>query len=114
GTPDRPLWFAFSPNGKALATLLQNGSLIVWDVTSGKTLRRLPPGPRLGGAELVAWAIRLKEAQPTAVLFHPAGDYLVYLRADGIGVLPWDRPRALPVFEAGTFRSLAFDRTGAT
>lgn len=109
--------FAFSPDGKTLASGLPEGTADLWDIATGKKLRMLP-GFLRGGGQYVAVFF---------VAFSPDGTTLALGGWDGtIGL--WDittgkeflhlatsnRSRAALVFSGGSTAALAFSPDGKT
>ncbi|MEV5431952.1 XRE family transcriptional regulator [Streptomyces sp. NPDC052701] len=106
-----PVSAAFSPDGRTLATVGQDGALRLWSPSRRHGLRpltSLPPGPATGTGRL------------TSVAFGPDGRTLVAGSTDRT-VRRWDtsrprRPRPLPALRGhrGAVASVAFSPDGRT
>jgi WD40 repeat protein len=88
---------AFSPDGKSLAAASVAGFVVLWDVATGKELRRLSV-----------------KARPSRLAYRPDGKHLAVGCLQPAGVQVWDVEAGRVLFQlSGDVRSLAYSPDGA-
>jgi RNA polymerase sigma factor (sigma-70 family) len=129
---DHVMSVAFSPDARLLVTGSQDGSVSLWDVSSGKEVRRFRPGGEVfsvafspdgkvlaagGGARGKAGEVRLWDAasgKETALREHDDLVVSVAFAPDGRVLATGGRDGAVTLWDVGQFRRRAGSRGKAT